>query len=136
MAFTAPVVGQVCPKFIDARYPFTTLLHQGHIERTFIEDIESNGVKIQRPWAIKGFRNDGKDPDHPVEVTIGHMNGNKTETLRAKYLFSGEGARSFVRRQLNIPMRYKDPIAYVWGVMDGQVRTDFPDIKVEFWNRF
>ena len=39
-----------CPKFIDARYPFTTLLHQGLIERVFIEDIEKNGNTVQRPW--------------------------------------------------------------------------------------
>ena len=119
-----------CPKFIDARYPFTTLLHQGHIERAFIGDIESNGVKIQRPWTIKDFRNDDKDQDYPVEVTIGQVNGDQTETVRTKYLFGGEGARSFVRQQLNIPMHYKDRIQHVWGVMDGVVRTDFPDIKV------
>lgn len=119
-----------CPKFIDARYPFTTLLHQGYIERAFIEDIETNGVHIQRPWTIKAFQNDGKDPDYPVEVTIGHVNRDEQETVRAKYLFSGEGARSFVREQLKIPIKYKDPIAHVWGVMDGVIRTDFPDIKV------
>ena len=43
-----------CPKFIDARYPFTTLLHQGLIERVFIEDIEKHGGRIQRPWTITG----------------------------------------------------------------------------------
>ena len=120
-----------CPKFIDARYPFTTLLHQGHIERAFIGGIESNGVKIQRPWTIQGFQNDGKDPEYPIQVTIGHVNGDEVENVRAKYLFSGEGARSFVREQLKIPMRYKDPIAHVWGVMDGVIRTDFPDIKMK-----
>jgi hypothetical protein len=25
---------------------------------------------------------------------------------------------------------HKDPIAHVWGVMDGVVKTNFPDIKV------
>src|SRR5262245_59043761 len=85
-----------CSKFIDARYPFTTLLHQGLIERVFIEDIEKNGVKIQRPWTITGFENDGKDPYYPVEVSIAHVDGTLSERVRAKYLFSGEGARSFV----------------------------------------
>jgi len=49
--------------------------------------------------------------------------------VRAKYLFSGEGARSFVRDQLKIGIKHKDPIAHVWGVMDGVVKTNFPDIK-------
>lgn len=120
-----------CPSFIDARYPFTTLLHQGLIERVFISDLEKNGVKIQRPWTIKGFTSDEKaDPDYPVTVDLEHVDGTARETVKAKYLFGGEGARSFVRDQLKIGIKHKDPIAYVWGVMDGVVKTDFPDIKV------
>lgn len=120
-----------CPKFIDARYPFTTLLHQGLIERVFIEDIEMHGGAIQRPWTITGFKNDGKDEEYPVEVSIAHVEGKGKEIVRAKYLFSGEGARSFVRDQLGVKIIHKDPIAHVWGVMDGVVRTDFPDIKMK-----
>lgn len=119
-----------CPKFIDARYPFTTLLHQGLIERVFIDNIEKSGTKLQRSWTITGFKNDGKDSTYPVEVNLAHVNGEQKETVRTKYLFSGEGARSFVREKLGVKMIYKDPIAHVWGVMDGVVRTDFPDIKV------
>ncbi|KAI0015080.1 FAD binding domain-containing protein [Xylariomycetidae sp. FL0641] len=121
-----------CPTFIDARYPFTTLLHQGLIERVFIADLEKNKVKIQRPWTITGFKSDEKaNPEYPVEVRIKHTDGTTQETVRAKYLFSGEGARSFVREQLGIGITHKDPIAHVWGVMDGVVVTDFPDIKMK-----
>lgn len=119
-----------CPKFIDARYPFTTLLHQGLIERVFIDDLEKHGTRVQRPWTITGFENNGKDAEYPVEVSIAHVDSKQSETVRAKYLFSGEGARSFVRGQLKVGVTHKDPIAHVWGVMDGVVRTDFPDIKV------
>lgn len=120
-----------CPRFIDARYPFTTLLHQGLIEQVFIDDIEKHGVKIQRPWTITGFKNDGKDEAYPVEVSIAHVNGEERQMVRCKYLFGGEGAKSFIREQLKIGVIYKDPIAHVWGVMDGVVRTDFPDIKMK-----
>ena len=119
-----------CPKFLDSRHPFTTLLHQGMIERVFIQDLQENGTCIQRPWSITGFKNDGKDATYPVEVTFEHVDNHEKETVRAKYLFSGEGARSFVREQLGVKIHHKDPIAHVWGVMDGVVRTDFPDIKV------
>lgn len=121
-----------CPKFIDARYPFTALLHQGMIERIFIKDLAKYNVQVQRPWAISAFKNTGTDPDYPVEVTFDHVGGDEVETVRAKYLFGGEGARSFVRQQLGIAIKHKDPIAYVWGVMDGRVQTNFPDIKVCF----
>lgn len=119
-----------CPKFIDARYPFTALLHQGMIERVFIKDLAKYNVQVQRPWAISDFKNTGTDPEYPVEVTFDHVDGKEKETVRAKYLFGGEGARSFVREKLGVGIKHKDPIAYVWGVMDGRVQTNFPDIKV------
>jgi 2-polyprenyl-6-methoxyphenol hydroxylase-like FAD-dependent oxidoreductase len=122
-----------CPSFIDARYPFTTLLHQGLIERAFIADLDKNGVQIQRPWTITGFTSDAeKNPEYPVEVKLEHVDGTAKETIRAKYLFGGEGAKSFVREQLKIGIKHKDPIAHVWGVMDGVVQTNFPDIKVSY----
>lgn len=119
-----------CPKFLDSRHPFTTLLHQGLIERVFLSDLEENGVGVQRPWAITGFRTNTAEPTYPIEVTFEHAETKEMETANAKYLFSGEGARSFVREQLGIKVIHKDPIAHVWGVMDGVVRTNFPDIKV------
>lgn len=120
-----------CPDFIDARYPFTTLLHQGLIERVFIKDLAKNGVEIQRPWRITGFEKDGKDAEYPITVSTAHVDGNERKTMRAKYLFSGEGARSFIREKLGVHITHKDPIAHVWGVMDGPVKTDFPDIKMK-----
>ncbi|KAF9870540.1 FAD binding domain-containing protein [Colletotrichum karsti] len=112
-----------CPSFIDARYPFTTLLHQGHIERVFISDLNKNGVHVQRPWTITGFTsNEAENSEYPVEVRLEHVDGTAHETLRAKYLFGGEGARSFIRNQLQIGIKHKDPISHVWGVMDGVMK--------------
>ena len=120
-----------CPSFLDARYPFTALLHQGLIERVFIRDLLKNGTIVDRPWTITRFDNNGKDSVYPVEVDLKNIDSNVTETVRAKYLFSGEGARSFVREELKVGIRHKDPISHVWGVMDGVVRTNFPDIKMK-----
>jgi 2-polyprenyl-6-methoxyphenol hydroxylase-like FAD-dependent oxidoreductase len=120
-----------CPEFIDTRYPFSTLLHQGKIESVFLAEIANNGTTVSRPWTIVGFNNDGTDRIYPVEVNLKNLDSNVEQTVRAKYLFSGEGAKSFVRQQLGIKVRHKGPIADVWGVMDGLVRTDFPDIEVQ-----
>lgn len=119
-----------CPEFIGARYPYTTLLHQGMIERVFIHDLEKNGTIVQRPWTITDFRTVDPNSTHPLQVQLKHVHSNEEETVRTRYLFSGEGARSFVRGRLGIKILHKDPTSYVWGVMDGIVRTDFPDIKV------
>ena len=119
-----------CPKFIDARYPFATLLHQGHIERVFIDDLAKHGANVQRPWTIKGFKKNEQDLNYPVEVDLKNLVSDQEETVRTRYLFGGEGARSSVREQLGIRFQHKDRISHIWGVMDGVVRTDFPDIKV------
>lgn len=119
-----------CPDFIDARYPFTTLLHQGHIERVFISDLQKHNLQIQRPWTVRRFRSDeAENPEYPVYVELEHVDGTRSETVRSKYLLGGEGAKSFIRNELGIQIRHKDPIQHVWGVMDGVVKTDFPDIK-------
>jgi 2-polyprenyl-6-methoxyphenol hydroxylase-like FAD-dependent oxidoreductase len=120
-----------CPDFLESRYPFTALLHQGLIERVFLSDLHQNGTEVGRPWTIVRFENNGKDAEYPVEVDLKNLNSNVVETVKTKYLFSGEGARSSIRKQLGIDFRYKDPISYIWGVMDGVVRTDFPDIKMK-----
>ena len=119
-----------CPPVIDARYPFTTLLHQGLIERVFIDDLRESDTFVQRPWTITGFANEGEGPTHPIRVDLKHVQREETEVVHAKYLFSAEGARSFIRDQLGVKIHHKDPISNVWGVMDGVVRTDFPDVKV------
>lgn len=120
-----------CPDFIDARYPFTTLLHQGYIEKVFIDDLVKHKVEIQRPWTVASFRSEERrNTNYPICVLLKHIDGEETQEVRAKYLFGGEGARSFIRQRLNIGFKYIDPIEHIWAVMDGVVQTDFPDIKV------
>ena len=107
-------ISKACPAFIDARYPFTTLLHQGLIERVFIGDLAENGTKVQRPWTIQGFKNDGEGQEYPVEVMLKHVQRKECDVIRTKYLFSAEGARSSIRERLGIQLHHKDPISNVW----------------------
>jgi len=116
-----------CPDFIDTRYPFTTLLHQGLIERVFINDMEKTGTKLVRPWTISEFTFSDEDTTYPINVTIKKVVGgeeekeeletSETKMVKSKYLFGGEGVRSFVRQKMGIKMKYKDPTEYVWAVM-------------------
>ncbi|PHH89622.1 hypothetical protein CDD83_5638 [Cordyceps sp. RAO-2017] len=107
-----------CPASIGARYPFVTCLHQGLIERVFIADLERRGVEVRRPWTVRGFQT-GQGTEYPLLVDLARVDGTSSERVRAKYLFSGEGAKSVIRRQLGIPLLHKDPVAFVWAVMDG-----------------
>ncbi|CAG8933723.1 unnamed protein product [Penicillium salamii] len=119
------------PEHVDTRYPFTTILHQGRIEGTFLEDLKCRGVEVQRPWTIRDAKHRAPGSEYPVEVELTAIDGLSTETVRAKYLFGADGARSVVRKLLNIPMIHKDPTVHVWSVIDGVVKSDFPDMQIK-----
>ena len=59
-----------------------------------------------------------------------HANGDRniTEKINAKYLLACDGAHSWTRRQLRLPME-GEQTDYVWGVMDIIPLTNFPDIR-------
>ncbi|KAB8227942.1 phenol 2-monooxygenase [Aspergillus alliaceus] len=121
------------PDYIDTRHPFSTIIHQGRIEKVFLDDLRERGVEIERTWTIAGFRKDpcGEDSDHPLVVDLVSVDGTKRSTVRTKYLFGADGARSRVRDLLRVPMLSKDPTVHVWSVIDGVVKSDFPDIQIK-----
>ena len=121
---------ETCPPFINARYPFTAMLHQGLIEGVLIGELKAAGVEVERPWAIVDFERSEKYADFPVKVIVKHSETNEVKVAQSKYLFSGEGSKSFIRDRLGIKLQHKELVTHVWGVMDGVVKTDFPDIHV------
>lgn len=54
----------------------------------------------------------------------------KTETVRARFVVGSDGARSKVRKSMDIPLE-GDSANKAWGVMDILLNTDFPDIRVK-----
>ncbi|GAT19572.1 phenol 2-monooxygenase [Aspergillus luchuensis] len=122
------------PDYIDTRHPFSTILHQGRIEGIFLDDLRERGHEVQRTWTIAGFRNEpcGEYPDHPLVVDLVSVDGRDRSIVRTKYLFGADGARSRVRDLLGVPMLSKDPTMHVWSVIDGVVKSDFPDIQSAF----
>ena len=86
-----------CPESIDTRFPYTTTLAQGMVEKALITDLEKNGVHVQRPWTVSGFENDGFDSEYPLVVKVKHIEEDIYESIRTKYLIGADGARSFIR---------------------------------------
>ncbi|KAG9105326.1 hypothetical protein FRC07_009385, partial [Ceratobasidium sp. 392] len=62
-----------------------------------------------------------------VTVTLGNGNGD-SETVKAKYVLGCDGAHSWTRAQLGIDM-VGDNSDDVWGLIDGYVDSDFPDLR-------
>lgn len=65
--------------------------------------------------------------EYPVTVELEHSNG-QTETIRAKYLLGCDGAHSWTRAQIGLEM-VGETSDQVWGIMDGFIASDFPDIR-------
>jgi len=70
---------------------------------------------------------------HPITATFKRTDaagGEKIETVKARYVVGCDGARSNVRKSMNIPLQ-GDSANKAWGVMDILLNTDFPDIRVK-----
>ncbi|KAJ5151482.1 uncharacterized protein N7482_010734 [Penicillium canariense] len=53
---------------------------------------------------------------------------SQTEFIKAKYLIGCDGAHSWTRKKLNIPLQ-GESTDHVWGVIDVVPISDFPDIR-------
>ncbi|CAE6507186.1 unnamed protein product [Rhizoctonia solani] len=70
---------------------------------------------------------DNLEEEYPVTVRLARPDG-QTETVQAKYLLGCDGAHSWTRAQLEIDM-VGETSDQVWGVVDGYIDTDFPDVR-------
>lgn len=141
-----------CPDFIDVVDNYTLLLHQGLIERSFLDEVEARRPylpsekqspaphgNVFRPYEFETCSTDPSNSEYPVSATFSHGETKEKLNVRAKYLLGVDGARSLVRRAISggnpgdgeyqgkIKM-LGDASDIIWGVMDVEVKTDFPDI--------
>lgn len=55
--------------FTPANYPHVIIMHQGHTERIFIENLSSRGVKVERPVEFVGFEM-SEHEEFPLNVKL------------------------------------------------------------------
>ena len=73
------------------------------------------------------------DPDKfPITAIVSQKKNNRSykKKISARYIVGCDGAKSRVRKCLNIPL-IGDASDSAWGVMDALVQTNFPDIRVK-----
>ncbi|KAF2774157.1 hypothetical protein EJ03DRAFT_1473 [Teratosphaeria nubilosa] len=116
-------------------------LSQGIIEHVLLSYLEDKArVRVKRSCVLECLSvEDDSRTDYPVRTTIrrfvdddavssnGHENDD-AETVRAKYVVGCDGAHSWVRRQVDIPMEGENHNTHS-GVMDIVPLTNFPDIR-------
>ncbi|QGI85854.1 hypothetical protein CEK25_012768 [Fusarium fujikuroi] len=110
---------------VDVLHPYILLCHQGMMEGTFITDLRKSGVEVTRSHTFQGVT-DSSDP-HILQIECDKDGGTRT-SIPARYLVGCDGARSAVRNAIPGAASQGTPHNSVWGVLDGELDTDFPDI--------
>ncbi|KAH7329000.1 FAD binding domain-containing protein [Stachybotrys elegans] len=115
------------PPVIDVLDPYILLVHQGIVEKLFIEDMKIRGREVRRNTAFDSYMLP-EDKDSPMRVNCRFNVGQHRRTLLAQYLVGCDGAHSKVRKSIpNVEATGMSQEA-MWGVLDGEIITNFPDI--------
>ncbi|KAI5795003.1 FAD binding domain-containing protein [Geopyxis carbonaria] len=119
------------PPVVDVLEPFILLVHQGMVEGVFIDDLAARGVSVDRSCVFDSAAivDESPNAEYPVEAVYTDLkNSGERRTVRAKYLVGCDGAHSTVRRSMpGVEMKGENTDVF-WGVLDGVVDTDFPDL--------
>ncbi|KAH7256910.1 FAD binding domain-containing protein [Fusarium tricinctum] len=115
------------PPIIDVLDPYILLVHQGMVEGLFLEDMKKRGKEVRRNMAFESY----SVPDNktgPLQVNCrANVNQDKRSVL-TQYLIGCDGAHSKVRKSIPDVKAVGMSQAAIWGVLDGELITNFPDI--------
>ncbi|KAF2009889.1 FAD monooxygenase-like protein [Aaosphaeria arxii CBS 175.79] len=115
------------PPDVDLLDPYVLLCHQGMIEDLLIKDLRERGVEVARNTAFVGYESTPASL-RPMAVTCHQDVEQMRRTYRTRYIVGCDGAHSRVRKALPNSVPIGSSTDAVWGVIDGVLDTDFPDI--------
>ncbi|KAF2109386.1 FAD binding domain-containing protein [Lophiotrema nucula] len=115
------------PPVVDLLEPYILLVHQGMVENIFIEDLRERGVEVVRNTAYTGCEYTPQKV-RPLQVVCNQDVHQHGKTFGTRYIVGCDGAHSKVRKSIPNAVPVGASSDAVWGVLDGVVDTDFPDI--------
>ncbi|KFA70431.1 hypothetical protein S40285_00597 [Stachybotrys chlorohalonatus IBT 40285] len=115
------------PPIIDVLDPYILLVHQGIVEGLFIEDMKVRGREVRRNTAFDSY-SVPEDDTKPLRVNCRFNVGQHRRTLLTQYLIGCDGAHSKVRKSVPDIQATGSSQQAMWGVLDGEIITNFPDI--------
>ncbi|KAL4930428.1 FAD binding domain-containing protein [Aspergillus undulatus] len=110
---------------VGASDPYILLAHQGMLEDVLIDDLAQRGVTVQRD---SPFISSSRDPSGRLNVIYEDRAAGEKKVIRADYLVGCDGARSRVREFIPDAQLEGEMTNASWGVLDGVIETDFPDL--------
>lgn len=115
------------PPVVDLLDPYILLVHQGMVEGIFIDDLAERGVEVLRNTAFADFQ---YTPElvRPLTVHCKQDVSQNRRKLATRYIVGCDGAHSQVRKSIPGATPIGASSDAVWGVLDGVLDTDFPDI--------
>jgi 2-polyprenyl-6-methoxyphenol hydroxylase-like FAD-dependent oxidoreductase len=108
------------------------VLNQARVHDFYLETMRNAPSRLEPHYGrvLLDLSIDRDATDHPVTVRLQHNGpeGERIETVRARYVVGCDGARSAVRKSIGLRLE-GDSANHAWGVMDLLAVTDFPDIR-------
>ena len=114
------------------------VLNQARIHDLLLDGMKNSSSQLEPNYNcelidIKLDKTALNDPDKfPITAIVSQKKNNRSykKRISARYIVGCDGAKSRVRKSLNIPL-IGDASDSAWGVMDALVQTNFPDIRVK-----
>lgn len=122
--------GREChfPPIVDVLEPYILLVHQGMIEELFLDDMTTHGLSVDRTCKFDSYTIDETPNEEYPVVAKYTTSGGEENVVRAKYMVGCDGAHSNVRRSMPGAEMEGESVDVFWGVLDGVIDTDFPDL--------
>ncbi|KAK3167570.1 hypothetical protein OEA41_010697 [Lepraria neglecta] len=113
--------------FNPTNYPHVNIMHQGHTERIFVEDLSSRGVEVERPVEFVGFET-SEHEEFPLNVRLKNLVSAMVEEVPVKHVLGCDGGRSTVRKSLKIESSVHQT-SDSWAVAEVFAATNFLDAR-------
>jgi len=115
------------PPVVDLLDPYILLVHQGMIEGLLEDDLRERGTVVSRNTAFVDFEYTPM-AIRPVTVNCRQDVNHAKKSYFTRYVVGCDGAHSKVRKCIPGATPIGASSDAVWGVLDGVLDTDFPDI--------
>lgn len=115
------------PPVVDLLDPYMILVHQGMVEEVFLDDLAARGVEVQRNSQFLAYESRAGE-GRALKIEYLDRSTGATRFIASDYLVGCDGAHSQVRKSIPNALGEGSSSDAIWGVLDGELVTDFPDL--------